>query len=186
VRIDLDHHCPAVAPDSWVAPGATLIGAVTLEAHSSVWYGCVLRADGDEIRVGAGSNVQDLTVIHADPGKPVRIGAGVSVGHRAILHGCTISDDVLIGMGAIVLNHAQVGAGSILGAGALVTEGMVVPPHSLVLGAPGRVRRTTTDQERADITRNARTYHELTERHRGAVVNEVPNSTVPNSTVESS
>lgn len=169
-----------------MAPGVTLIGAVTLEADSSVWYGCVLRADGDEIRIGAGSNVQDLTVIHADPGKPVRVGAGVSVGHRAVLHGCTIGDDVLIGMGAIVLNHAQVGAGSILGAGALVTEGMVVQPHSLVLGAPGRVRRTTTDRERADITRNARTYHDLTRRHRAAVVSGVPSSTVPSSTAPSS
>lgn len=168
VLIALDQRSPNVPASAWVAPSATLIGSVTLEASSSVWYGCVVRGDGDDIRLGAGSNLQDLTVVHADPGKPVTIGAGVSVGHRAILHGCRIDNGVLIGMGAIVLNHAQIGAGAIIGAGALVTEEMVVPPHSLVLGSPGKVRRITTDPERVDIARNAQVYRELARRHRGS------------------
>lgn len=143
-----------------------LIGNVELEAEASVWYGSVIRGDGDLISIGERSNLQDGTIVHADPGRPVRLGRGVTVGHRAVLHGCTIADDVLIGMGAIVLNHAEIGTGSLIGAGALITEGMVVPPGSLVLGAPGRVRREITAEERSRIASNAETYVRLMDLHR--------------------
>lgn len=158
-----------IADDAWVAPTAVLAGAVKLQSSVSIWYGCVLRADGDVIEVGAGTNVQDLTVIHADPGKPVSIGAGVSIGHRAILHGCTVHDGALVGMGAIVLNHASIGAGSLIGAGTLIPEGMQVPPHSLVIGSPGKVRRELTADEQAGLQRNANVYLQLTDLHRSAV-----------------
>lgn len=159
---------PRVDEAAWVAPGAVLIGKVDVAADASIWYGCVLRGDGDLIAVGERSNVQDGTIIHADPGKPVTIGAAVSVGHRAVLHGCTVGDQVLVGMGAILLNHAVIGTGSLIGAGALVTEGMVVPPGSLVLGAPGRVRRQITEEERDRIRTNAETYVALMQIHRDA------------------
>lgn len=158
---------PDVDPTAWVAPTAVLVGAVTLLPGANVWYGCVLRGDGDLITIGAGSNIQDLTVIHADPGTPVTVGSGVTVGHRAVLHGCTVGDDALIGMGAIVLNRASIGAGSLVGAGALVPEGMDVPPRSLVLGSPAKVRRSLTDAEQQRLRVNADVYVALTDLHRG-------------------
>ncbi|MBU2664094.1 gamma carbonic anhydrase family protein [Actinoplanes bogorensis] len=151
---------------AWVAPGAVVFGKVTLGADSSVWYTAVLRADRDAIVVGDSTNLQDGVVVHADPGFPALIGARVSVGHRAVLHGCTIEDDVLIGMGAIVLNGARIGAGSIVGAGALIPEGFVVPPGSLALGMPAKVRRPVTDAERAHIRTNALEYVDLARHHR--------------------
>lgn len=151
---------------AWVAGNATVVGAVTIGAEASLWYGVVVRGDGDTITVGARSNLQDGTVVHADPGFPVRVGAGVSVGHRAVLHGCTIEDDVLVGMGAVVMNGAVIGSGSLVGAGALVPEGMVVPPRSLVLGVPAKVRRETTDDEVVGIELNAAAYLELAAAHR--------------------
>lgn len=132
----------------------------------SIWFGAVVRADRDRITVGAGSNIQDNAVVHTTISFPVSIGAEVSVGHGAILHGCTIRDQVLIGMGAIVLNGAVVGEGSIIGAGAVVTEGKEIPPHSLVLGVPGKVVRETTPQQQENIARNAREYVKLAERYR--------------------
>jgi carbonic anhydrase/acetyltransferase-like protein (isoleucine patch superfamily) len=128
----------------------------------------VVRADLDAISVGAGTNLQDGVVVHADPGYPASIGANVSVGHRAVLHGCTIEDDVLIGMGAIVMNGAHVGARSIIAAGALIPEGVTIPAGSLVLGAPGRVRRETTAGEHAVIAANAEVYVALAKQHQAA------------------
>src|SRR3954454_19744248 len=153
--ITIEGSTPSVDPQAWVAPGAVLAGRVQLGAEASVWYTCVLRGDMDSITVGARSNIQDGTVVHADPGFPVTIGSGVSVGHRAVLHGCVIEDDVLIGMGAIVMNRAVVGAGSVVGAGALVPEGLGIPPRSLVLGMPAKVRRETSDDEEAGNRANA-------------------------------
>ncbi len=157
------------APDSvWLAPNATLIGAVTLGDRSSVFYGAVLRADSDSITIGADTNLQDNVTVHCDSGKPTTVGERVSVGHGAILHGCTVEDDCLIGMGATVLNGAVVGAGSLVAAGAVVLEGTVVPPGSLVAGVPGKVRRELSDEERAGIRANASHYLELAAAHRDA------------------
>jgi carbonic anhydrase/acetyltransferase-like protein (isoleucine patch superfamily) len=136
---------------------AVVLGRVVLGADVSVWPCAVLRGDSDVITVGAGTNLQDGVVVHVDPGVPCVIGARCTVGHRAIVHGCTVEDEVLIGMGAIILNHAVIGTGSIIGAGAVVREGMVVPPRSLVLGVPGRVVREVQDDEvRATIDSAAR------------------------------
>jgi len=163
--IPFDNHSPVVAPTAWCAPGATLIGDVTIHEDSVVMFGAVLRGDRTSISVGAGSNLQDNVVVHADPGFPVIIGSGVSVGHQATVHGATIEDDVLIGMGAVVLNGAVIGTGSIIAAGSVVLEGEIIPPHSLVAGVPGKVRRDTTDDERAAIRDNAKTYRELAARY---------------------
>jgi carbonic anhydrase/acetyltransferase-like protein (isoleucine patch superfamily) len=156
---------PSLGAEAWVAPGATLIGAVRLGRRASVWYGTVLRADGDRIEIGDDSNVQDGCVAHADPGRPVVLGAGVSVGHRAVLHGCTVDDDTLIGMGAVLLNGSRVGAGSIVAAGTVLLEETVIPPGSLVAGVPGRVRRRLTEDEKESIRDNARIYLTLSRRH---------------------
>ena len=157
---------PDVAGTAFVAPGAVLIGRVTIGAEASVWYGAVLRADRDTIVVGARSNVQDGSVLHADPGMPLSVGSDVTIGHNATLHGCTIEDLVLIGMGAIVLNGARVARHSIVAAGAVLTEGQQVPEGVLVAGVPGKVRRDVSEAERADIERNAATYLGLTQLHR--------------------
>jgi carbonic anhydrase/acetyltransferase-like protein (isoleucine patch superfamily) len=165
MRREFDGREPSIADDAWLAPGAVVIGAVTLRSRASVWYGSVLRGDGDRIDIGEDSNIQDGCVVHADPGFPVAVGRGVSVGHRAVLHGCTIDDDVLVGMGAIVLNGAHVGSGSLLAAGTVVLQGADIPPGSLVAGVPGRVRRLLAEDEAEDIRANARTYLELSRRH---------------------
>jgi hypothetical protein len=159
---------PQVDPEAWVAPNATLIGQVRLAARASVWYSATLRAEAEPIDIGAGSNIQDGVTVHVDPGFPVRVGAGVTVGHNAVLHGCTIEDGVLIGMGANVLNGAVVGAGSLVAAGAVVPQGMEVPPRSLVAGVPGKVRRELTDAEVAGNRHNAAVYEHLIDIHRGA------------------
>jgi carbonic anhydrase/acetyltransferase-like protein (isoleucine patch superfamily) len=166
--VEIDGVRPTVHPDAWVAPATVLVGKVRIDEGASVWYGSVLRADTDTISVGAGSNIQDGSVVHADPGFPVTIGAGVSVGHRAVLHGCTVGDDVLIGMGAVVLNGATVGAGSLVAAGAVVLEGTEVPPGSLVAGVPGKVRRELTADERSGTLRNAESYRALAATHAAA------------------
>jgi carbonic anhydrase/acetyltransferase-like protein (isoleucine patch superfamily) len=149
---------PKVADDAWVAPNATLVGSVTLGPEASVWFGAVLRGDGDSIEIGAGSNVQDGCVLHADPGFPVRVGAGVSIGHNAVVHGCAVEDDVLVGMGAVVMNGARVGRGSLVAAGAVVLEGTDIPPGSLVAGVPGKVRRELSDDEVQGLQGNAERY----------------------------
>ena len=159
---------PAVADGAWVAPGAVLVGDMTVGAGSSIWYGAVLRGDGDRIVVGERTNIQDGCVLHADPGVPLTLGDGISVGHRAVLHGCTVGDDSLVGMGAVVLNGARIGARCLVAAGALVLEGVEIPPQSLVAGAPAKVRRALTDEEVAGLRANAATYGELMQLHAGS------------------
>jgi len=164
--ITFENQTPQVHATSWIAPHATLVGQVNLGPDSTVMFGAVLRGDRERISVGAGSNLQDNVVVHADPGFPTTIGANVSVGHAAVVHGATIEDTVLIGMGAIVLNGCHIGSGSIIAAGAVVLEGTTIPPDSLVAGIPGSVRRATTPQEREGIARNAETYQDLGRRYR--------------------
>lgn len=159
---------PQVPDTAWVAPNATVIGKVTLSEDSSVFYTSVLRGDLDSITIGEGSNIQDGCVAHTDTGYPVVVGVGVSVGHRAVLHGCTIEDDSLIGMGAVVLNGATVGAGSLVAAGAVVTEGMQIPPGSLVAGVPAKIRRELDEKTIEGLRENARIYVDLAARHRDA------------------
>ena len=156
---------PHIDNTAWVAPNATLIGRVTLGPESSVFYGAVLRGDVDSITLGARSNLQDNVTVHCDAGVPTSVGAGVSVGHAAVLHGCTIEDDCLIGMSATVLNGAVIGAGSLVAAGAVVLEGTIIPPRSLVAGVPAKVRRALTDEELAKVRGNAAHYVELSREH---------------------
>ncbi|MFE9250637.1 gamma carbonic anhydrase family protein [Streptomyces sp. NPDC007088] len=157
---------PEIHPEAFTALTSVVLGAVTLQREASVWYHAVLRADVERITIGAGSNVQDNVTVHADPGFPVRLGSGVSVGHNAVLHGCVVEDDVLIGMGATVLNGARIGAGSLVAAQALVPQGMEVPPGSLVAGVPAKVRRALTEEERAGLRLNAEVYRDLARTHR--------------------
>ena len=157
---------PTLDPTSWVAPNATLIGKVTLAERASIYYGTVLRADVDAITIGVGSNLQDNVSVHCDAGMPTTVGAGVSVGHAAVLHGCTVEDDCLIGMSATVLNGAVIGTGSLVAAGAVVLEGTIVPPGTLVAGVPAKVRRELTAEEREGIRANAQRYLGYTEKHR--------------------
>ncbi|MDZ8172388.1 gamma carbonic anhydrase family protein [Microbacterium xanthum] len=159
---------PVVDDSAFVAAGARVIGAVTLGAESSVWYNAVLRADSAPITIGAGSNLQDNVSVHVDAGRPVVLGENVSVGHNAVVHGCTIGDGTLIGMGSVVLSGAQIGSGSLVAGGAVVLEDMVVPPNSLVAGVPAKVRRELTEEERAAIRRNADTYRAHVQAHRVA------------------
>ncbi|MGW6306960.1 gamma carbonic anhydrase family protein [Streptomyces niveus] len=159
---------PVIDPTAFVAPTAVVLGEVTMAAGSSVWYHTVLRADGGPIVIGADTNIQDNCTVHVDLGSPVTIGARVSVGHNAVLHGCTVEDDVLVGMGAAVLNGAHIGTGSLVAAQALVPQGMRVPPGSLVAGVPAKVKRELTEEEREGIKLNAAVYLELAKRH-GAV-----------------
>jgi carbonic anhydrase/acetyltransferase-like protein (isoleucine patch superfamily) len=159
---------PVIDPSAFLAAGARVVGDVRIAEGSSVWYNAVLRADGDSITVGAGSNLQDNVSVHVDHGKPVVIGENVSVGHNAVVHGCTIEDGSLIGMGAVILNGAVIGAGSLVAGGAVVLEGTVIPPGSLVAGVPGKVRRELSEDERAGLVRNAGTYRSHLDDHEGA------------------
>ncbi|MFI7388968.1 MULTISPECIES: gamma carbonic anhydrase family protein [Streptomyces] len=160
---------PKVDAESFVAPTASVVGDVTLHAGASVWYGAVLRGDVERISVGASSNVQDNCTLHADPGFPVTVGERVSIGHNAVVHGATVEDDCLIGMGATVLNGAVIGAGSLVAAQALVPQGMRVPPGSLVAGVPAKVKRELTEEERQGVTLNGTMYAALAGEHRDAV-----------------
>ncbi len=161
-----------IDPTSWIAPNATVLGDVTLGARASIWYGCVVRGDTDKIQIGAETNIQDLTMVHVDEGVPCTIGARVGVGHRAILHGCTVEDECLIGMGAVILNRAVIGTGSVVAAGAVVPEGMIVPPGSLVMGVPGRVVRKVDDVLRGRITGTWKHYVEEAGKHRAGFYQE--------------
>jgi carbonic anhydrase/acetyltransferase-like protein (isoleucine patch superfamily) len=163
-----DGTSPAIPESAWLAPNATLVGAVTLGEHASVFYGAVLRGDMDSITIGEGTNLQDNVTVHVDAGRPARIGARVSVGHAAVLHGCTVEDDCLIGMSATVLNGAVIGSGSLVAAGAVVLEGTVIPPRSLVAGVPAKVRRELTDDEYAKVQANAAHYLDISAAHRAA------------------
>lgn len=154
----LDGVVPQVAPSAWVADSAQVIGQVSLAQDASVWFGAVLRGDTAPISVGAGSNIQDGAVLHADVGQPLQIGAGVTVGHKVVLHGCTVGDDSLIGIGAVVLNGAKIGKGCLVGAGALVTEGKEFADGSLILGSPARAVRTLTPEQQAGLRQSAAHY----------------------------
>ncbi|GAA1267154.1 gamma carbonic anhydrase family protein [Arthrobacter pascens] len=157
---------PDIHASVFVAPTASIIGRATLAEDASAFYGVSVRADTATISVGSGSNLQDNVVLHADPGFPCSVGARVSVGHSAVVHGCTVEDDCLIGMSATILNGAVIGAGSLVAAGAVVLEGTVVPPRSLVAGVPAKVRRELTDEEFDGVKRNAANYRDLAQAHR--------------------
>lgn len=155
-----------IDPSAFIAPGAIVLGDVHLGAESSIWYNAVLRGDTDRIAIGDQTNIQDLTMIHADPGIPCTVGSRVTVGHRVILHGCTIEDDCLIGMGAIILNGARVGRGSIVGAGAVLLEGTQVPPGSLVVGVPAKVVRPVDEATASRLEHGWQHYVDQARRHR--------------------
>lgn len=155
---EIDALRPTLGKATWIAPSAELIGDVRLGDEVSVWFGAVVRGDNTPMIVGARSNIQEGAMCHSDPGAPLTIGADCTIGHHAILHGCTIGDRVLIGMGAIVLNRAEIGAGSIVGAGALVTEGKIFPPGSLIVGSPARAVRTLDDNAQAMLRVSAEHY----------------------------
>ncbi|WP_434812172.1 gamma carbonic anhydrase family protein [Microbacterium sp. bgisy189] len=159
---------PHLHETSFVASGARLVGEVTLEEGSSVWYNAVVRGDSAPITLGRGSNLQDNVSVHVDAGHPVVIGRDVSVGHNAVVHGCVIGDGSLIGMGSVVLSGARIGAGCLIAGGAVVLEGAEIPDGSLVAGVPAKVRRALTDDERAGILRNAQIYREHSSAHAGA------------------
>lgn len=162
----LGAHAPQIDPDTWVAPGAHLIGKVVLEAGASVWFNATIRADHEEIRVGEGSNVQENCVFHVDAGYPLTIGSNCTIGHKVMLHGCTIGDNSLIGMGATVLNGARIGRNCLIGAGALVTENNEIPDGSLVMGMPGKVVRELDAAAIAGLEASARHYQENMRRFR--------------------
>ena len=157
---------PQIAQDTWVAPDANLIGKVVLESAASVWFGSTIRADHEEIRIGQGSNVQENCVMHIDAGYPLTIGKGCTIGHKVMLHGCTIGDNTLIGMGATVLNGATIGKNCLIGAGALITEGKDIPDGSLVMGVPGKVVRQLDDAAIQGLRASALHYQDNMRRFR--------------------
>ncbi|BBL80228.1 gamma carbonic anhydrase family protein [Rubrobacter xylanophilus] len=159
---------PRVAPDAFLAPGVVVVGGVRIGARSSVWYGSVLRAEDEEVVIGEGCNVQDLCLMHADPGYPAVLEDGVSVGHRAIVHGARVGRDSLVGMGAVLLNGVVVGPGSVVAAGAVVTPGTGIPPGSLVAGVPAKVVRGVREADREMIHHTARSYLRKSGLHREA------------------
>ena len=154
----LDDRAPQIAPSAWVADSAQVIGAVALHEGASVWFGTVVRGDTENITIGAGSNVQDASVLHADVGKPLVIGERVTVGHKVMLHGCTIGDESLIGIGAVVLNGAKIGKHCLVGAGALVTEGKEFPDGSMIIGSPAKVVRQLTPEQIEGLRGSAQLY----------------------------
>jgi carbonic anhydrase/acetyltransferase-like protein (isoleucine patch superfamily) len=155
-----------IDPTAFIAPGAIVLGDVHIGAAASVWYNSVIRGDAERISIGQETNIQDLTMLHADPGIPCLVGNRVTVGHRVILHGCVIEDDCMIGMGAVLLNNVRLGRGSIVGAGAVLLEGTQIEPGSLVVGLPGRVVRKVDDSSRRRIEHAWRHYIEQAQRHR--------------------
>ena len=157
---------PAVAPSAFVAETAAVIGSVTLKDKVNVWYGAVIRGDENSIEVGEGSNVQDNATLHVGHAYPAKLGRNVTVGHNAVVHGCTVGDDTLIGMGAVVLNGAVIGKGCIIGAGALVKENTVIPDRSLVVGVPAKVIRELDDAAVEGIRKNAEVYRALADDYR--------------------
>jgi len=166
----LDGVAPDIAGSAWVAADANLIGNVVLEEGASVWFGCTLRGDNEEIRVGRGSNVQENVVCHTDMGFPLVIGPGCTIGHKAMLHGCVIGENTLIGMGATILNGAKIGRNCLIGAGALITEGKEIPDGSLVMGAPGKVVRQLDEAGLAGLRASALHYQGNAARYRAGLV----------------
>jgi carbonic anhydrase/acetyltransferase-like protein (isoleucine patch superfamily) len=144
---------PEIHPESWVAPSAVLIGRVILQRNVSIWFHTVIRADNDLITIGEGSQIQDSCMLHADPGCPITLGRQVSVGHMVMLHGCTIEEETLIGIGSIILNGAKIGKNCLIGAHSLIPEGKEIPPNSVVMGSPGKVVREVTERDRARLIR---------------------------------
>ncbi len=155
---DFKGHTPKIDLNSWTAPNAVIIGKVELKKESNIWFNATLRGDVETITIGEGSNIQDGSVVHTDPGCPVIIGKNVTVGHLVMLHGCIVEDDCLIGIGSTILNKAKIGKNSIIGANALVTENKIIPERSLVLGSPGKIVRQVTDEEIKGIKENAKHY----------------------------
>ena len=166
--IEFGGNTPSIPETVFVAPTASVIGKATFGDNASAFYGVSVRADTETITIGPGTNLQDNVVVHADPGFPATVGDRVSVGHSAVVHGCTIGNDCLIGMSATIMNGATIGEGSLVAAGAVVLEGMQVPPRSLVAGVPAKVRRELTDNELQDVRDNASRYQELAALHRVA------------------
>jgi carbonic anhydrase/acetyltransferase-like protein (isoleucine patch superfamily) len=164
--LTVNGHTPRIAPGAFLADTAVVAGDVELSTGVSVWFGTVIRSERERVSIGADSNIQDLTVVHTDPASPVAVGERVTVGHRCVLHGCTLEDDVLVGMGAVVMNGAHVGRGALIAAGAVVTEGTVIPEMSLAVGVPAKV----IDRPVPEVPRsNVAGYLDLAERYRDAV-----------------
>ena len=157
---NLDAIGPTLPPEGeyWIAPNAVVIGKVILKKNASIWFGATLRGDNDPIVVGENSNVQDGAVLHTDTGSPLTLGSNVTVGHLAMLHGCTIGDNSLIGIGAVILNGARIGKNCLIGAGALITEGKAIPDNSIVMGSPGKVVREISEKQRASLAHSALSY----------------------------
>lgn len=166
---ELDGIAPEIHPEAWVAPGAHVMGRVVLGAGASVWFGAALRGDNEPITVGQDTNIQENCVLHTDMGYPLVIGAFCTIGHKAMLHGCTIGEGSLIGMGATVLNGAKIGRGCLIGAGALITEGKEIPDGALVMGAPGKVVRMLDEAGRARLLQSAAGYRANAERFRAGL-----------------
>ncbi len=166
---ELDGRRPTIAEDAWIAPDANIIGDVVIEEGASVWFGCTLRGDNEQIVIGKGSNVQESTVMHTDPGFALIIGENCTIGHKAMLHGCRIADGALIGMGATVLNGARIGRNCLIGAGALITEGKDIPDGSLVMGAPGKIVRELDPGAVTALEMSARHYQDNMRRFRAGL-----------------
>jgi carbonic anhydrase/acetyltransferase-like protein (isoleucine patch superfamily) len=170
MRVELEGLTPQIAEDAYVAPTACLIGDVRLGAQSSVWFGAVLRGDNEPITIGAGSNVQDNSVLHADPGFPLVLEENVTVGHLVMLHGCRVGSGSLVGIGAVVLNGARIGRNCIISAKALVPEGLEVPDNSIVRGVPGRIVGEVAEKHLAMMARAAQSYQHRIRRYLGAAI----------------
>lgn len=158
MKFRLGDACVETHPSSWIAPTASVIGKVRLQADASVWFGAVLRGDNELIDIGEGSNVQDGSVLHTDPGSPLTLGKGVTIGHKVILHGCEIGDYSLVGMNAVILNNVKIGRHCLIGAGALIPEGREIPDGSLVMGVPGKVVRQLSPEQCAELEASAARY----------------------------
>ena len=166
----LGTHSPQIDPQSWIAPNATVIGQVHLAKNASIWWNATVRGDTDRIRIGRGSNIQDNSVLHTDPGIPLVVGKNVTVGHRVILHGCTVGDNSLIGMGSTLLNGAVIGNNCLIGANTLIPEGKVFPERVLIVGSPGKVVRELTDDEVARLPGSAERYVQNWQRYQRELV----------------
>ena len=162
---DLKDKKPRSSGENWVAPNATIVGNVTLEKNSSIWFNAVLRGDIENIYIGEGSNIQDGSVLHTDPGYPLKVGKNVTVGHLVMLHGCTIGENSLIGIGAVILNNVKIGKNCIIGAKTLIAENKEIPDDSLVVGSPGRIIRKVTEDEKKAVLENTKHYQDNWKRY---------------------